>query len=97
MIAGKVYLSPRLKERLPQEGRKVPNEEEGGVFTVLTNREREILKLIAEGKSNTAIGKALHISGQTAKVHRANLMKKLGIHKSTDLVKYAIKAGVIES
>jgi DNA-binding NarL/FixJ family response regulator len=71
---------------------EVPN-----AFSILSNREREILKLIAEGKSNTEVAESLWISPSTAKVHRANIMKKLKIHKVTDLVKYAIKSGIVEN
>lgn len=93
------YLSPRITKHLVldlDEKRKRKPEIEGQ-FEVLTNREREILKLIAEGKSSEAIAKALWISARTVKVHRQNIMKKLDVHKVTDLVKYAIKAGLIET
>lgn len=66
------------------------------LYEVIT-REREILKLVAEGNSNESIGKILGISPATVKVHRANIMKKLNLHKVADLVMYAIRAGLIES
>ena len=56
-----------------------------------------MLKLIAEGLSNEEVARALWISPRTAKVHRANIMKKLDVHKVADLVKYAIKAGLVEA
>lgn len=94
VLKGTTYLSPRIQKRMnPQDRVK----KDASAFIVLTNREREIIKLVAEGKSNELIGKALEISPRTAKVHRANIMKKLGVHKSTDLVKYAIREGIIES
>ncbi len=92
---GQTYLSPRITSQLvtgfdtPRSG-KDP-------FQILSNREREILKLVAEGKSNVKIGKELLISPRTVKVHRANIMKKLNVHKVADLVKYAIKAGIVEA
>ncbi|KPA24621.1 Response regulator receiver domain protein [Leptospira interrogans] len=55
------------------------------------------MKLVAEGNSNESIGKILRISPATVKVHRANIMKKLDLHKVADLVMYAIRAGLIES
>jgi DNA-binding NarL/FixJ family response regulator len=71
----------------------------GGVPTApeepLTVREREILKLIAEGKSSKEIGELLFISSRTAQHHRANIMKKLSIKKTADLVKYAIQKGYV--
>ena len=94
---GERYLSPRLAAHLMNnfESRGILGEK--NQFTLLTNREREILKLIAEGNSNDAIGKLLWISPQTVRVHRQNIMSKLKVHKVADLVKYAIKEGIIEA
>ena len=61
----------------------------------LTNREKEVLKLIAEGKSNKEIGDALFISVHTVERHRANIMAKLSLRGTADLVKYAIQKGYI--
>lgn len=61
----------------------------------LTVREREILKLIAEGKSNRDIANLLFISIRTVERHRANIMDKLKINKAADLIKYAINKGYI--
>jgi DNA-binding NarL/FixJ family response regulator len=61
----------------------------------LTVREREVIKLIAEGKSSKEIGKLLYISSRTVQHHRANIMRKLGLKKTADLVKYAIQKGYI--
>ncbi|TGJ98808.1 DNA-binding response regulator [Leptospira langatensis] len=94
------YLSPRIATRvLSNIGKKKNGEPEDGpsVFSVLSDRERQILKLISEGNSNEKIGKLLHISPATVKVHRANIMKKLDLHKVADLVVYAIRAGIVES
>lgn len=65
-------------------------------FMLLTGREREVLKLIAEGKSGIEIAEYLRISPFTVKVHRASIMKKLNVHKSSELVVYAIKNNIIE-
>ena len=97
ILKGDRYLSPRLASHLMnnfESGSKVSESEQ---FTVLTNREREVLKLIAEGKSNEDIANLLWISPRTVKVHRQNVMSKLKIHKVTDLVKYAIKEGITEA
>jgi DNA-binding NarL/FixJ family response regulator len=73
--------------RTPQKTSPTPQDEP------LTTREREILKLIAEGASNRAIAELLSISVRTVENHRARLMGKLNIKNSTDLVKYAIRKG----
>ncbi len=62
----------------------------------LTDREREVLKLVAEGRTNREIAEMLVISIKTVLGHRNNLMEKLGIHNRTDLVKYAIRKGLID-
>jgi DNA-binding NarL/FixJ family response regulator len=62
----------------------------------LTVREREVIKLIAEGKSSKEIGGLLFISSRTVQHHRANLMRKLNLKKTADLVKYAIQKGYTE-
>ena len=61
----------------------------------LTIREREIVKLIAEGKSSKEIGELLFISSRTVQHHRANIMRKLNLKKTADLVKYAIQKGYV--
>lgn len=66
------------------------------VFEILTDREREILQLIAEGHTNRKIADTLFISVKTVEAHRSNIMRKLNIHDITDLVKYAIKKGVVD-
>ncbi|WP_039948278.1 response regulator [Leptospira fainei] len=95
------YLSPRIATRvisgLNKKKTGEQSEEGPSVFSVLSDRERQILKLISEGNSNEKIGKLLHISPATVKVHRANIMKKLDLHKVADLVVYAIRAGIVES
>lgn len=64
------------------------------VYSVLTRREREVLQLIAEGKSTKVIAKELGISAKTIEWHRSQLMKKLGIQSIAELVKYAINEGL---
>ena len=61
----------------------------------LTIREREIVKLIAEGKSSKEIGELLFISSRTVQHHRANIMRKLNLKKTADLIKYAIQKGYV--
>jgi DNA-binding NarL/FixJ family response regulator len=61
----------------------------------LTPREAEVLRLVAQGKTNREIAALLGISPKTVSVHRSNLMAKLGLHSSTDLVRYAIRKGLV--
>ena len=62
----------------------------------LTPRERQVLQLIAEGKTNRAIAETLELAVKTVDTHRAHLMKKLNIHDQTTLVKYAIRRGIVQ-
>ncbi|MBI41398.1 MAG: DNA-binding response regulator [Leptospiraceae bacterium] len=66
------------------------------LYQVLSPREREILKLIAEGTSRDEIAQKLHIAPTTVKVHRQNIMRKLEMHSGTELVKFAIRSGLVE-
>ena len=72
---------------------------EGGehaAFDGLTDREQEVLKLIADGLPNQDIADKLTISVKTVERHRANIMAKLNLHSRTELVKYAIRKGLID-
>ena len=64
-------------------------------YDSLTDRERQVLKLVAEGRSNKEVAAALDISVKTAMTHREHVMKKLGLHNRTDLTRFAIRRGVI--
>ena len=94
---GKTYISPHFSEEIVDDLVQVSRGEAKTVFDVdpLTPREREVLKLIAEGKSSKEIAQLLFISVPTANNHRANIMEKLGLNKATDLVKYAIRKGYV--
>jgi DNA-binding NarL/FixJ family response regulator len=97
---GNIYLSPRITRKIVTDylspGVREASGRPDSQFTTLSTREREILKLIAEGRSNAEIASTLWISDKTVKVHRSNIMKKLDIHKVADLVKYAVKSGLVE-
>ncbi|MBS3744755.1 MAG: response regulator transcription factor [Wenzhouxiangellaceae bacterium] len=67
-----------------------------GELEVLTPRQRQILQLIAEGHGTRRIGEMLHVSVKTVETHRAQLMDRLGIHDVAGLVRFAIRAGLIE-
>jgi len=64
-------------------------------YETLTDREKQVLKLVAEGKSNKDVAEVLGISVKTAMTHREHVMEKLGLHNRTELVRFAIKRGVI--
>jgi len=63
---------------------------------VLTSREREVIQLLAEGKSSKEVAVALNLSVKTAETHRTNLMRKLGLHSVADLTRYAVRNGIVQ-
>jgi DNA-binding NarL/FixJ family response regulator len=90
--SGKIYISPGLAEQSMQNWARMRRGEDDNMASdVLTIRQREILKMIAEGKSNKEIGDLLCISVRTVERHRANMMDKLNIRKTAELVQYALK------
>ncbi len=96
-LAGALYLSPSLNERAIQAYIQRSQESRAeDPFDALTDREREVFQLAAEGSSNPQIAERLSLSPRTVEMHRANLMKKLGLKSQTDLVKYAVKRGMVE-
>jgi DNA-binding NarL/FixJ family response regulator len=74
---------------------RVTQEELGTSGWALTAREREIVQLLAEGKSNKEVAAALSISVKTVETHRTNIMRKLNLHSLSDLVRYAIRNAII--
>jgi two-component system response regulator NreC len=94
---GEAYLHPSMARRLLNDYvRRVHTGEEKDTYDGLSPREREVLKLIAEGYSNREIAEKLIISVNTVEVHRARLMQKLDMHNRAQLVKYAIRSGLID-
>jgi two-component system, NarL family, response regulator NreC len=94
---GGVFLYPSVAKALVRDyiGR-VAEGSEHGALDGLTDREQEVLKLIADGLTNQEIADRLTISVKTVERHRANIMAKLNLHSRTELVKYAIRKGLIE-
>jgi len=82
---GEVVLDPQVESPRPLKGER----------STLTRREMEILQMIARGKSNKEIAADLGLSANTVAVHRANIMEALGIHKTAELVVYAIRNGLV--
>ena len=94
---GEVFLYPSLAGRLVQDYlRRGPAGEGEPPGDELTPREQEVLTLIAQGLSNNEIGDQLVISAKTVDRHRENIMRKLNLHNRVDLVKYALRKGLID-
>lgn len=91
---GGVYLYPTMAEKLLVDYLNRPSSEQSS-YSDLTPREREILTLIAEGLTQREIASKLSISVNTVQTHRQNLMDKLDLHNKTELIKYAIRKGLI--
>ena len=95
--SGGVFLFPSVARLLVTDYRqRVEREGSAGVFDILTDREREVLALIAQGLSNQEIADKLVISIKTVNRHRENIMAKLNLHSRVELVRYAIEKGLIE-
>lgn len=95
VLAGRTYLSAPLSERAIAAYVERARERPADPYDSLTPREREVFQLVAEGLTTAAIAERLSISPRTAEVHRMNLMRKLGLNSHTDLVRFAIRRGVI--
>jgi DNA-binding NarL/FixJ family response regulator len=95
-VRGEIYLSPAISASFLDEfmARQVDSEEPRP-FDLLTPREREVLQLIAEGHTNTTIAQMMNVSVKTVEKHRASLMSKLNVHSVAELVRMAIKRGLI--
>jgi two-component system response regulator NreC len=96
VISGQTYISPTIGDMIIREYTS-KDDEQKSVFSVLSQREREVLQLLAEGKTTKQIGRKLHISPKTVEAHRLRLMDKLEIDNVAQLTKYAIQEGLTES
>ena len=93
---GNYYISSSISKNMVKDYIKKAEKSAGkDGFNRLTEREREILQLIAEGKSNKEIADLLNVSVKTVEVHRSHLMEKLDIHNTANLTRYAIKRGIV--
>jgi DNA-binding NarL/FixJ family response regulator len=86
VATGETVFDPKVEQRAQLKGERT---------AALTPRELEVLQMIVDGKSNKEIATALDLSANTVAVHRANIMNTLGIHKTAELVVYAIRAGLV--
>jgi len=89
--SGGKFISPSISDKILQ-----PSPPKAVEKNILTEREREILKLIASGLTNRKIADKLSISVKTVETHRARILQKLDFHTTAELVKYAIKTGLLE-
>ncbi len=92
ILGGKIYLSPSVSRTIVEAylNKAIPCQ------NVLSSRERQVLQLIAEGKTSKAIADILSISARTAESHRARIMRKLNVHDTAGLVRYAVRSGLVE-
>ncbi len=96
VAAGRRYLSPPLSDRAIEAYQQRAKVGTMDKHETLTTREREVLQLSAEGHTNSEIAARLGISTRTAETHRSRLMHKLGLHTQSDLIRYAIRRGIIK-
>jgi len=99
LAQGKPFFSPQVSEVILNAFLESSGDEEGGRSDTgpLTAREREVIQLIAEGKSSKEIATVLGLSEKTVETHRSNLMRKLDIHSVSEIVRYAIRNQIIEA
>ncbi len=93
LLKGQTYLSPSVAATALQSNE---DPSQASPIASLTSREREVMKLLAEGRPNRDVAKMLHVSPRTIDSHRANIMKKLDIKSNAELVQAAIKSGLVE-
>ncbi|GIN61053.1 DNA-binding response regulator [Robertmurraya siralis] len=92
---GDAYLHPSATKRLMEEYLSSTREEDGDLIHLLSDREREVLTLIAKGYSNKEIGEKLAISVKTVETHKGNIMEKLHMKTRPELVAFALKKGLL--
>ena len=96
ILVGKTYLSPSICSEVVMGYLADPNKEKkSSTLDLLTTREREVMKLIAEGFRNKDVAKYLSISLKTVEKHRSNMMKKLDLHSASNITSFAIKNGLV--
>lgn len=93
---GKAFFSPAISKMLVEDYmRQMQEREVEDSYELLTSREREILQLLAEGKSNKEMATMLNLSLYTVETHRSNILQKLNLHSVPELILYAVRKGVI--
>jgi two-component system response regulator NreC len=94
VMSHRTYLSHEVADIVVKDYLSSANPQESSAFQLLSPREREVLQLIAEGKTSALIGESLHISIKTVETHRQQIMVKLKIRSVAELTKYAIREGL---
>jgi DNA-binding NarL/FixJ family response regulator len=94
VVQGNQFLSAKISERFQASGQKV-KDTPLDAYKTLTAREREILQMTVEGRTSVEVGEKLMISPRTVEIHRRNLATKLGIKNQADLIRFAIKRGIL--
>jgi DNA-binding NarL/FixJ family response regulator len=94
VMSNKTFLSPEVADIVVKDYLSTTQPIESSAFNLLSPREREVLQLIAEGKTSALIGELLHISVKTVETHRQQIMVKLKIRSIAELTKYAIREGL---
>jgi len=94
VVAGKIYLSPGITDIVVENFVRHSEDTETSAFSLLSQREREVLQLMAEGKTTKQIARHLYISPKTVEGHRLRLMAKLKMDSVAQLTKYAIQEGL---
>ena len=93
---GKAFFSPAISKMLMEEYmRQMREREVEDSYELLTTREREVLQLLAEGKTNKEVAQILNLSLYTVETHRGNILQKLNLHSGAELILYAVRKGVI--
>jgi DNA-binding NarL/FixJ family response regulator len=92
---GGLVLDPSVAREAVAEPHRASEQDAADPYELLTDREKQVLRLVAEGHSNKEIAEVLGISVKTAMSHREHVMEKLDLHSRTDLIKFAIRRGVI--
>lgn len=93
---GKPFFSPAITQTLLEDYMRVLKQHSlSDSFELLTNREREILQLLAEGKTNKDVAQLLNVAVSTVESHRINLMQKLNLHNTAELVLYAVRKNIV--
>lgn len=95
VMRGETYLTPKISQDVVKGFLREDESEQAGPLEGLTKRQREILQLIAEGRSTKEIAQILDVSVKTVETHRARMMERLGIHDVAGLVRLAVRAGVV--
>jgi DNA-binding NarL/FixJ family response regulator len=91
----RTFFTPRVAQMMLDGYLRPQSERDGSGQCVLTPREREVIQLVAEGKTTKEIATALNLSVKTAETHRTNLMRKLDLHSVADLTLYAVRNGIV--